>query len=87
MSGSSEKSQLPDVRREDLGVPLLPQLFGNKGLQFLADDCSFRFPEHQSGSDLVVDVEQFEFATKLTMISFFGFFELLQSIGRVRPGF
>ncbi len=87
MARSAEESQFPDVGREDLGISLSSQLFRNKGLKFLSDDCAFRFPEHQSGSDLFVDMKQLKFATELTMVAFFGLFELAQNIGRAPPVF
>src|SRR3974377_600648 len=87
MAGSTEESQFPDVGREDLGVPLSSQLFRNKALKFLSNDCAFRFPEHQSGSDLLVDMKQFKFSTQLTMISFFGLFEQRKVLVQLAPCF
>src|SRR6476659_9578042 len=72
---------------EHFAIPLLPELFGNKTLQFLADDGPFRFPKDQTGSDLVVDMEQLQFATEFPVVALFSFIKLLKILIQLGTSF
>src|SRR3984885_14808691 len=78
MTRSPEKSEFPDMRCEHLRISLLSEFLGDKRLQFFPDGRSFGFPEDQPWTDLIVNMDQVEFATEFPMVAFPGLFDLLK---------
>ena len=68
--------ELADVRREDLRVALLAQLFADEVLQLLTHDRALGHPEDEALADLLVDGEEAEFAAQLAMVALLRFLEL-----------
>jgi hypothetical protein len=81
VAGGLVELELADVRREDLRVALLAQFAADEGLQFLADDGAVGRPEDQALADVLVDVEQLQFAAELAVVAELGLLELLEVVG------
>lgn len=64
--------------REYLRVALFEKLFGNKGLQLLANDRSPGCPQDHPGTHRVVDMEQAQIAAQFTVVALFGLFQGMQ---------
>ena len=72
------KLERADVRREDLGVPLLLELGADEGLKLLADDGALGGPEDEALADGLVDVEQAEGFADDAVVALGGFLLLLE---------
>ena len=85
MAGGAVEIELADVRREDLGVALPVELFGDELLQRTANQGPFRCPQDEPLADGFVDVEKIELAAEFAVVALFRLFEPLKVIRRVRP--
>jgi hypothetical protein len=81
------EGEFADVRGEDLAVALAGEFGADEVLEFLTDDSTFGGPEDEALADVVVDVEELEFAAEFTVVAFFGFFEGEEVLFEVFFGF
>ena len=63
------EGEFADVRGEDLAVALAGEFGADEVLEFLADDGAFGGPEDEALADVVVDVEELEFAAEFPVDS------------------
>src|SRR5258708_5826896 len=86
MGGGFVELEFADVRREYLRVTLLTQLFGNKGLQFLADDRSRRSPKDEPLTYSFIDVKEFQFAADLAVVARLRLLDAVEVLGELFLG-
>ena len=68
--------KLADVRREDLVVALLGQMFADEGLQLLTNNRALGRPKDKALTDRFVDVKQREVFAEFAVVAFLGFLQL-----------
>ena len=82
MAGRPEKFEPPDMRGEDLLVPLAPQFFADEILQLLPHHRALRRPKNQPRPHRLIDMEQLQLLAQLAVIALARFFHHLAPLGQ-----
>ena len=83
VAGGAVEVELADVGGEDLVVAAFGEVFGDEGLELLADDGAFGHPEDEALTDVFVDVEEVEFAAEFAVVAGLGLFELFEVLAQL----